>query len=105
MNYVDHCTEQDYPIPEQPVVFNKFASAICNPEDKAMEHVFGYTVAHDVSNRDWQLKENGGQWLLGKCFDTSCPLGPVIVTPEEFDAHNTGLRCIVNGETVQESST
>lgn len=45
-----------------------------------MAHVAGYTVAHDVSARDWQLKKNGGQWLLGKTFDTYCPLGPVIVT-------------------------
>eukprot|EP00658_Telonema_sp_P-2_P048670 TRINITY_DN3700_c0_g1_i1.p1 TRINITY_DN3700_c0_g1~~TRINITY_DN3700_c0_g1_i1.p1 ORF type:complete len:161 (+),score=45.00 TRINITY_DN3700_c0_g1_i1:336-818(+) len=74
-------------------------------EKDAMNHVFGYTVAHDVSARDWQLKENGGQWLLGKAFDTACPLGPAIVTPEEFDAHNAKIRCILNGETVQDSST
>ena len=88
-----------------------------------MSQVFGYTVAHDVSARDWQLKENGGQWLLGttiqhltqfkckltlhagKAFDCACPLGPVIVTPEEFDAHNAKIRCLLNGETVQDSST
>ena len=46
-----------------------------------MSYVAGYTVAHDVSARDWQLHKNGGQWLLGKTFDTFCPLGPVIVTP------------------------
>lgn len=46
----------------------------------AMSYVAGYTVAHDVSARDWQMKKNGGQWLLGKTFDTYCPLGPVIVT-------------------------
>jgi len=65
-------------------------------------------VAHDVSARDWQLKKNGGQWLLGKCFDTSCPLGPCIASSDEFpsgDAHNTGLRCILNGESVQDSTT
>ena len=45
-----------------------------------MTHVAGYSVAHDVSARDWQLKRNGGQWLLGKTFDTYCPLGPVLVT-------------------------
>lgn len=45
-----------------------------------MGHIAGYTVAHDVSARDWQLKKNGGQWLLGKTFDTYCPLGPVLVT-------------------------
>ena len=45
-----------------------------------MSHVAGYTVAHDVSARDWQLHKNGGQWLIGKTFDTFCPLGPAIVT-------------------------
>merc|ERR1719326_603724 len=82
---------------------------------KAMEYVAGYTVAHDVSARDWQLKKNGGQWLLGKTFDTFCPLGPCIVTPEDLSAtknmdpkkavHNLGIRCILNGRTVQDSST
>ena len=45
-----------------------------------MSHVAGYTVAHDVSARDWQMRKNGGQWLLGKTFDTFCPLGPALVT-------------------------
>ena len=45
-----------------------------------MWHVAGYTVAHDVSARDWQMKKNGKQWLLGKTFDTFCPLGPALVT-------------------------
>jgi len=45
-----------------------------------MKHVAGYTVAHDVSARDWQLKKNGGQWLIGKTFDTYCPFGPALVT-------------------------
>ena len=45
-----------------------------------MSHVAGFTVAHDVSARDWQLHKNGGQWLIGKTFDTFCPLGPTIVT-------------------------
>ena len=45
-----------------------------------MSHVAGYAVAHDVSARDWQMKKNGGQWLLGKTFDTFCPLGPALVT-------------------------
>lgn len=45
-----------------------------------MSYVAGYTVAHDVSARDWQLQKNGKQWLLGKTFDTFCPLGPALVT-------------------------
>lgn len=45
-----------------------------------MSHVAGFTVAHDVSARDWQMGKNGKQWLLGKTFDTFCPLGPALVT-------------------------
>ena len=51
--------------------------------DKAMDCVFGYTVAHDVSARDWQFK-NGGQFLLGKSMDGFCPLGPAIVMKEDL---------------------
>jgi len=63
------------------------------PLGSAMDHVFGYTVAHDVSARDWQFKKNGGQWLLGKAMDSFCPIGPEIVTKEELtDPHNLGIR-------------
>lgn len=48
------------------------------PKSEAMSHVFGFTTAHDVSERDWQLKRNGGQWLLGKAMDGFCPLGNMI---------------------------
>ncbi|XP_062366499.1 fumarylacetoacetate hydrolase domain-containing protein 2A-like isoform X2 [Cinclus cinclus] len=51
-------------------------------EAVALEHVLGFTVANDVSARDWQMRRNGRQWLLGKTFDTFCPLGPAIVTRE-----------------------
>ena len=44
-------------------------------KEEAMDYVFGFTTAHDVSARDWQLKRNGGQWLLGKTMDDFCPLG------------------------------
>jgi 2-keto-4-pentenoate hydratase/2-oxohepta-3-ene-1,7-dioic acid hydratase in catechol pathway len=44
-------------------------------ESDAKDHIFGFTVAHDVSARDWQLKKNGGQWLLGKSMDAFCPIG------------------------------
>ena len=71
-----------------------------------MQYVAGYTVAHDVSARDWQLEHNGGQWLLGKTFDTFGPLGPAIVTRDSVsDPHNLGIRCSVNGKVVQDSST
>nr|XP_020635843.1 fumarylacetoacetate hydrolase domain-containing protein 2 [Pogona vitticeps]XP_020635844.1 fumarylacetoacetate hydrolase domain-containing protein 2 [Pogona vitticeps]XP_020635845.1 fumarylacetoacetate hydrolase domain-containing protein 2 [Pogona vitticeps] len=75
-------------------------------ESEAMDHVAGFTVAHDVSARDWQMKRNGKQWLLGKTFDTFCPLGPALVTKDSVsDPHNLGIRCRVNGELVQNSST
>jgi 2-keto-4-pentenoate hydratase/2-oxohepta-3-ene-1,7-dioic acid hydratase in catechol pathway len=184
MNYVDHCTEQNMPIPVEPVIFkfvrsvaiaarinlragnllpfgrcsdthitpqiqatkdspaslaprSKFASCIAaNGDDlvhpaetveldyeveltivigkegrriskeTALEYVAGYTVAHDVSARDWQLKKNGGQWLLGKAMDGFAPIGPSIVTPDEVgDVHNLRLRTIVNGETLQDGNT
>ena len=51
-----------------------------------MDYVFGYTVANDLSARDWQLTpgKNGGQWTIGKAMDGFCPLGPAIVTPDEL---------------------
>ena len=74
--------------------------------EAAMDYVAGFTVAHDVSARDWQLKKNGGQWLLGKAFDGAAPLGPAIVTPDEVgDVHNLRLRTIVNGVVLQDGST
>lgn len=62
-----------------------------------MAHVAGFTVAHDVSARDWQMKRNGRQWLLGKTFDTFCPLGPALVTKESIaggfhEQHEDDLR-------------
>ena len=48
------------------------------PESSAMDYVLGFTVAHDVSARDWQLKRNGGQWLTGKAMKAFCPLGESI---------------------------
>lgn len=49
-----------------------------------MDYVAGFTVVHDVSARDWQLKKNGGQWLIGKTFDSFCPMGPAIVTKDSL---------------------
>ncbi|CAB3978538.1 fumarylacetoacetate hydrolase domain-containing 2-like [Paramuricea clavata] len=137
MNYVDHCLEQNQPIPEAPILFFKLPSAVIGQgedivcpdivkeldyevemaiiigkighklkESEAMDHVFGYTVAHDVSARDWQLHKNNGQWGLGKSFDTFCPLGPSIVHKNSLsDPHKLGIRCRLNGETMQNSNT
>eukprot|EP00795_Rhopilema_esculentum_P012017 gene12017-2602_t len=137
MNYVDHCEEQNAPIPKEPIVFGKFPNTIQDPfgpiiyptesnavdwevelaivigkhgthikETDASSYVAGYCVAHDVSARDKQLHSNGGQWLLGKTFDTFCPIGPALVTPDQIsDPHNLGIRCRVNGQTMQNSTT
>ncbi|MCK9618450.1 MAG: fumarylacetoacetate hydrolase family protein [Lentimicrobiaceae bacterium] len=75
-------------------------------KEKALEYVFGYTCANDVSARDWQFKYGGGQWCKGKTFDSFCPLGPHIVTTDEIKAPNSlKIRTILNGETVQEGNT
>jgi 2-keto-4-pentenoate hydratase/2-oxohepta-3-ene-1,7-dioic acid hydratase in catechol pathway len=77
-------------------------------KEDAHEFIAGYTIAHDVSARDWQLKRNGKQWGLGKTFDTYAPIGPAIVTiddPELKDACNTGIRSFVNGKVMQDSNT
>jgi len=73
---------------------------------EALRYVLGYTCANDVSARDWQLRRGGGQWCRGKTFDTFCPLGPGLVTPDEIpDPNALRLRAIVNGETVQDWNT
>ncbi|KAM6331281.1 oxaloacetate tautomerase FAHD2A, mitochondrial-like isoform 1-T4 [Alca torda] len=75
-------------------------------ESSAMDHVVGFTVANDISARDWQMRRNGRQWLLGKTFDTFCPLGPALVTKEAVaDVHNLRIRCSVNGQVMQDSNT
>ncbi|XP_017575170.1 fumarylacetoacetate hydrolase domain-containing protein 2A isoform X1 [Pygocentrus nattereri] len=75
-------------------------------EEEALSYVAGFTVANDVSARDWQMEKNGKQWLLGKTFDTFCPLGPALVTTAALkDVHHLGVRCLVNGGVVQDSNT
>lgn len=75
------------------------------PEEKALEHVFGYTLFNDVSVRDFQRKTS--QWTAGKNFDGTGPLGPWIVTADELPPGASGLRIAtrVNGATMQESNT
>jgi len=73
-------------------------------EQEAMDHVFGYCCANDVSARDLQFGD--GQWVRGKSLDTFCPLGPWIVTRDEIpDPHSLAVKTIVNGKTMQDSST
>lgn len=59
-------------------------------KSRAMDHVFGYTIVNDVSARDIQVRHQ--QWVLGKSFDTFCPMGPCIVTADELDGRNTRIR-------------
>ena len=68
----------------------------------AFDYVFGYTLANDVSVRDVQ-RRHGGQWNKGKSFDGTCPMGPVVVTPDELDT-SAHLQCDVNGERRQDCS-
>lgn len=77
-------------------------------EDEALDYVLGYTCANDVSSRDWQKDPPlaGGQWTRSKIFDNFAPLGPVIVTKDEIpDPNILGVRCLVNGNVMQESNT
>ncbi len=76
------------------------------PQGQAMQHVAGYCCGHDVSARDWQKGKPGGQWTLGKGFDTFAPLGPYLVTPDEVgDPNNLRVQFRLNGETMQDSNT
>jgi 2-keto-4-pentenoate hydratase/2-oxohepta-3-ene-1,7-dioic acid hydratase in catechol pathway len=74
------------------------------PEARAMDHVFGYTCANDVSVRDVQ-RRHGGQWFKGKNFDTHLPMGPWIVTADELDPADLAIQSRVNGVTKQDSRT
>lgn len=75
--------------------------------DDAYEYVFGYTIAQDISARDWQTpKKNHGQWLFAKSMDQFCPLGPYVVSKDEIpDPHNLQISCSINGVQKQNAST
>jgi 2-keto-4-pentenoate hydratase/2-oxohepta-3-ene-1,7-dioic acid hydratase in catechol pathway len=137
LNYRDHAAESGAPIPKEPILFSKYATALVGQGDKivlpptstevdyeaelvivvgkagkniaakaGMDHVAGYTVGHDVSARDWQLKKDGKQWMVGKTFDTFAPTGPVLVTSDEVpDPHSLPIRLRLNGKTMQDSNT
>lgn len=135
LNYADHIAESGMARPAEQVWFTKAVTSVnapfgdlelplvstqldyeaelafvigkrCRhvPADRAHEVIFGYCAANDVSVRDWQLKTS--QFVLGKSFDTHCPYGPWIVTPDELgDPHTLGIRAFVNGELRQNSNT
>ena len=72
----------------------------------ALQYVLGYTIANDISARRWQAHAGSGQWIRGKSFDTFCPLGPILVTPDEIpDPQSLQLKCILNGNTMQDAPT
>jgi 2-keto-4-pentenoate hydratase/2-oxohepta-3-ene-1,7-dioic acid hydratase in catechol pathway len=74
--------------------------------DAALDYVLGYTCANDVSARDWQIRMGGGQWCRGKTFDTFCPLGPWIVTPDEIpNPNDLRIRTLLNGQIMQDWRT
>ncbi|MCE8036391.1 fumarylacetoacetate hydrolase family protein [Halomonas sp. MCCC 1A11062] len=136
LNYSDHAAETGAEVPPEPVVFAKWTSAICGPNDDviiprdsrktdwevelgvvigksaryvdeadAMEHVAGYCVVNDVSEREFQL-ERSGTWDKGKGCDTFGPLGPWLVTPDEIrDPHELDLWLEVDGHRYQDGST
>ncbi|UPV76549.1 fumarylacetoacetate hydrolase family protein (plasmid) [Halorussus limi] len=132
LNYADHAAERDKEPPERPLLFLKppntlsaHGDTVTLPAgkervdheaelavvmgeqarnvsaDEAMDYVAGFTCMNDVSNRDDQDREQN--WVRGKAFDNSAPLGPVLATPDEVPA-DAGVELRVNGETRQRSS-
>lgn len=79
------------------------AAAFEVPAEKAMDHVFGYTIINDVSSRDPWL--DGDQWLIGKSMPGFCPVGPWIVTSDELDPTDLRLGCTVNDVPIQDGRT
>lgn len=91
----------DYEV-ELGIVIGKEAKEV--PKEKALDYVFGYCSANDLSSRDLQFRSN--QWLLGKSLDGFCPLGPYLVTADEVENPNAlDVSCTVNGEIRQQSNT
>jgi len=99
----EHGPEVDYEA-ELAVVIGRTARDVA--AGQALEHVFGYTCACDVSARRWQKQGGGGQWIRGKSFDSFCPLGPVLVTADEIpDPQRLALRCTINDVVMQLGTT
>ncbi|MFD9003700.1 fumarylacetoacetate hydrolase family protein [Streptomyces sp. NPDC059582] len=135
LNYADHVTESAVAVPERPAVFTKYPTSLTGPYDTialpsdlvdwevelvavigreayriaasdAWQHVAGLTLGQDLSERGIQLQGPAPQFSLGKSFPGFSPTGPVLVTPDEFDApDDLALGCAVDGETMQDSRT
>lgn len=136
LNYADHAAETGADIPKEPIVFGKWTSAVCGPNDEieiprgsvktdwevelgvvigqggryideadALNHVAGYCVVNDISEREYQL-ERGGTWDKGKGCDTFGPIGPWLVTRDEVpDPGNLSLWLEIDGKRYQDGST
>ena len=136
LNYSDHAEETGGTVPPEPIIFAKFNSAICGPNDdvviprnstktdwevelgvvigkpakyvdqqNALDHVAGYCVINDVSEREFQIKRSG-QWVKGKSCDTFGPTGPWLVTPDEVgDPQVLDLWLEVDGKRYQDGNT
>jgi 2-keto-4-pentenoate hydratase/2-oxohepta-3-ene-1,7-dioic acid hydratase in catechol pathway len=135
LNYRDHAEEQGVDLPKAPLLFAKWPNTLIGPgepivlpaesrevdyeaelgvvigttakhvgETDALDHVRGYIPLNDVSARDLQFADK--QWTRGKSPDTFCPVGPKLVPREEVDDPQAlAIRCVLNGETLQDSST
>lgn len=132
LNFKTHIQETSRGDTDYPVLFPKFASSLLADQDDivlppeanqpdwegelaviigargrridqehALSHVLGYSIANDITMRDFQYLTH--QWMQGKAWDDSTPVGPVIVTPDEFDPANSSIRTVIDGEVVQES--
>ncbi|MCL4186650.1 MAG: fumarylacetoacetate hydrolase family protein [Rhodobacteraceae bacterium] len=94
-------TRWDYEV-EVAVIIGRDGRSI--PPERALDHVFGYCLANDISLRDLQ-RAHGGQWLKGKSIDRTMPLGPWITTADAVDPAAIDIACEVNGELLQSAST
>ncbi|MGH2787869.1 MAG: fumarylacetoacetate hydrolase family protein [Actinomycetota bacterium] len=135
LNYADHAAESGEPVPDLPLLFAKASSCVIGPgtpvqmpdgdvhldyeaelavvigrparkvsPDEAIDYVGGYACFNDISERNAQMGD--GQWFRGKSADTFGPFGPWVVTPDEIpDPHALSIRCTVNDEVRQDSST
>jgi 5-carboxymethyl-2-hydroxymuconate isomerase len=135
LNYRDHAEEQGLELPERPLLFAKWPNALIGPGESivlpplssqvdyeaelavvigarvrgasvenALEAVAGFVCLNDVTARDLQFAD--GQWTRAKSFDTFCPVGPVLAPLDAVgDPQRLRIRCLVNGEVLQDSST
>ena len=132
LNYADHIEETSLATHDFPEIFMKTSNALASHQDivpiqdenlhydyegelvivigkagknisrdQAKEHILGYTVGNDVSARTLQFR--GTQWILGKSLDNFAPIGPTIVSPNDFDFDNATITTTVNGEVRQQA--